>query len=555
MIDWSTALPDWEKRIVAGKSLVPVGALFPESANEALDVFNNLTLVDAPDGPELMGTLCRPWVTDIVKALFGSQDPDTKRRHITQYYLSISKKNGKSSIAAAIMLTALIINHRPSAEFLILAPTKEGADNAYKPVRDMINAEPELQARFHIQEHVRTITDRLNQSTLKVVAADSGAVTGKKATGVFIDELHELGKSSKAAHMLTEATGGLASRPEGFTFYCTTQSSEPPAGVFADKLRYARGVRDGRLIDKRFLPVIYEFPKEWLKDEKHHDLSNAYVTNPNWGLSVDEQVIAQKYQEALDAGEHAVIDFYAKHLNVQVGMDLSRDRWPGAEFWLGSCIPLPLDELLERSEVVTVGVDGGGLDDLLGLYLIGREKSTSRKLGWGYAWGHPSVLERRKEIAPTLQGFAKDRQMTLVDRVGDDIEELADIVEQVYDADLLDMIGCDPVGIGAILDKLEERDIPKERLVAISQGWRLGGAIKTAERWLADGSFSPSDQELMAWCVGNARLDQRANSVLITKQVSGSAKIDPLMALFNAVTLMALNPAAATKKYQMFVLG
>ncbi|MCY1305239.1 hypothetical protein D9M70_550330 [compost metagenome] len=60
---------------------------------------------------------------------------------------------------------------------------------------------------------------------------------------------------------------------------------------------------------------------------------------------------------------------------------------------------------------------------------------------------------------------------------------------------------------------------------------------------------------MMAWCVGNARVEPRANSILITKQVSGSAKIDPLMAMFNAVTLMALNPPAATKKYQMYVLG
>ncbi|MNP78014.1 hypothetical protein D3C76_1755470 [compost metagenome] len=60
---------------------------------------------------------------------------------------------------------------------------------------------------------------------------------------------------------------------------------------------------------------------------------------------------------------------------------------------------------------------------------------------------------------------------------------------------------------------------------------------------------------MMAWCVGNARVEPRANSILITKQASGSAKIDPLMALFNAVTLMALNPPAATKKFQMFVLG
>ncbi|HFI2210317.1 TPA: terminase large subunit [Pseudomonas aeruginosa] len=553
-MQWTTACPDWESRIEAGKSLVPLKPIFQDQADDALDVFCNLRMVDATGSP-LMGDTCRPWVLDLVAVLFGSYDEAEGRRLITNYLLMVSKKNGKSTIAAGIMLTALILNARPSGEFIILAPTKEAADNAYKPIRDMIKADDELEARFHEQEHIRTITDRLNKATLKVVAADSATVTGKKAIGVFIDELHEFGKQAKAAAMLTEATGGLASRPEGFVFYCTTQSNEPPAGVFKAKLNYARSVRDGRIEDKRFLPVIYEFPQHMLDKGMHRDLSNAYITNPNWGLSVDEQVIAQKYQEAQAEGENAVRDFLAKHLNVEIGLALRSDRWAGADFWEDAVEPCTFDQMIERCEVIDLGIDGGGLDDLLGAYAVGREKDTNRKLGWGHAWAHPSVLERRKEIAPALQDFAKAGHLTLVKRVGDDVDELADIAEQIHESGLLDKIGCDPVGLGAILDKLEERGIPNDKIVGISQGWKLGGAIKTAERWLAEGSFAPAAQPMMAWCVGNARVEPRANSILITKQASGSAKIDPLMALFNAVTLMALNPPAATKKYQMFVLG
>lgn len=541
-MEWTTACPDWESRIVDRKSIMPLGPIFADQAEDALDVFCNLRMVDALGSP-LMGETCQPWVLDLVAVLFGSYDAEARRRLITNYFLMVSKKNGKSTIAAGIMLTALILNTRPSGEFIILAPTKEAADNAYKPIRDMIKADSELEARFHEQEHIRTITDRLNQATLKVVAADSATVTGKKAIGVFVDELHEFGKQPKSANMLTEATGGLASRPEGFVFYCTTQSSAPPAGVFKAKLDYARGVRDGRIQDKRFLPIIYEFPKWMIQKELHKDLSNAYVTNPNWGVSVDQQVIEQKYQEAKEGGEEAVRDFLAKHMNVEIGLALLSNRWAGAEFWEAQKRDgVTLETILERCEVVDIGIDGGGLDDLLGLAVVGRDRETREWLGWCKAWAHPSVLERHKAEAARIRDFAKQGDLVLVTRMGDDVDEVADICDQIEMSGLLDKIGVDPAGIGAILDALVARDIPQEKVIGISQGWRLGGAIKTTERKLAEGVLVHGGQPIMNWCCGNARVEPRGNSILITKQASGSAKIDPLMALFNAVSLMALNP-------------
>lgn len=553
-MEWSTSCLDWESKIMTGQSLVPVVPLFPDEAEYAMGVFNSLRMVDA-EGSPLMGEACLPWVSELVAALFGSYNPETKKRLIRNVFFMVSKKNGKSMIAGGVMFTALIINERPSAEFLILAPTKEAADNAYKPIRDFIQADEELQARFNDQQHIRTITDRLSGSTLKVVAADSDTVTGKKATGVFIDELWAFGKKAKSAQMLLEATGGLASRPEGFVFYATTQSDEPPAGVFKSKLDYARKVRDGKVKDPTFLPIIYEFPQRMLDEGLHRDLSNAYVTNPNWNVSVDEEVIRQKYQEAIETGEAEVRDFLAKHMNVEIGLALRSDRWAGADHWeeaTSDCYSL--EELIERSEVIDIGIDGGGLDDLLGFTAIGRETATGNWLSWSKGWAHPSVLERRKDIADRLVDFSKAGHLTLVQKIGEDVIEVCDLAEQIYSANLLDKIGVDPVGIGAIFDELIARSIPEDKIVGISQGWKLGGAIKTAERKLAEGTLRPSPQALMNWCVGNARTEPRANSIMITKQGSGSAKIDPLMALFNAVSLMALNPPAAHRKHQMFFL-
>jgi phage terminase large subunit-like protein len=416
----------------------------------------------------------------------------------------------------------------------------------------MIRADEELSDLFHVQDHIRTITHRQTRASLKVVAADTDTVSGKKSGRVLVDEHWLFGSKSNAESMFMEATGGQVSRNEGWVIFLTTQSDKPPAGVFREKLQYYRDVRDGVIIDKKSLGIIYEFPEEMVKAKAYLEPKNFHITNPNIGRSVSKEWLEDQLRKNLPKTDGALQQFLAKHLNVEIGLALRSDRWAGADFWQDACQVLTLDDLIDRCEVIDLGVDGGGLDDLLGAYAIGREKGTQRKLGWGHAWAHPSVLERRKDIAPSLRDFAKAGHLTLVERVGDDVEELADSAEQIFDSGLLDKIGVDPVGLGSILDKFEERGIPADRVVGVSQGWKLGGAIKTAERWLADGSFSPATQALMSWCVGNARIEPRANSVLITKQASGSAKIDPLMAMLNAVSLMSLNPPAAHKAFQCF---
>lgn len=554
-MSWNLACPDWEARLKGGKSLVPDLPLYREEGERAVAVFNKLRLFDV-HGTPTMAEAGADWFRDIVRALFGSLNPVTRHRMIREVFLLVPKKNNKTTGGALLMLTALLLNQRPGAPFLLTAPVQKTADDAFLALAGAIALDPVLDKKLHVRDHLKTVIHRETKAKLEIMTFDPEIVTGKKVVGGLIDELHVLGKASKARRAMVQLRGGMQPFPEAFLVTITTQSDEAPAGVFRDDLIRAREIRDGKR-QGATLPVLYEFPEAMQQDPSKpwRDPANWPMVTPNLGRSVHLESLKQAFVDEEAKGDAAMREWASQHLNVEIGLALQSNAWAAAEFWEQQVDrTITLESLIARSEVIAIGGDGGGLDDLLGLCVIGREKATGQWLVWAHAWAHRSVLTRRKSEAPRLEDLAASGNLTIIETRGQDASEFADACLQVHASGKLFKIGLDPYGAGAIQDGLEQAGIPRDLIEGISQGWKLTGAIKTAERKLADGVIVHDGSALMKWCVGNAKVEPRGNAILITKQASGTAKIDPLMAMFDAVQLMALNPAPPGAKFQLFVV-
>lgn len=567
-MEWNLACPDWEERLRTGKSLVPTLPLFKSEADMAVEAFEGLRLPDVPKLPYLRDA-AGDWQKDIVRATFGSVDPVSQERHIREFFVLVAKKNNKTTGSAAIMVTALLMNTRPMAEFILVAPTQEVSSKPFTQAAGMIRADPALDAdqrgRFRIRDNIKTIEDLRNGSTLKVKSFSAKILTGVIPAGILVDELHVLGKDIDAANVMIQLRGGLVSNPAAFLFFISTQSDEPPEGVFKTELDKARAIRDGKLAGD-MLPILYEYPADMQAEQQWRDPENWWMVNPNFGRSLHKRILVGQWRDAELEGEEAVRRFASQHLNVEIGLGLLGDRWAGADFWEQNKVEFlkeknppnsdkktALTEIINRCEVVVIGIDGGGLDDLLGICVLGREKNSRRWLAWCHAWAHEIVLQRRKSEAAKIKDFEKAGELTLVKTPGDDVQDVADIV-MLFDKEQLlpedNAIGVDSVGIGDIRNELAAREFDCERIIGISQGWRLNGAIKTTERQLAGGRLVHAGTALMNWCVRNAKIEPAGNAVKITKQAAGTAKIDPLAALFDAVELMNREPEAARSVYE-----
>lgn len=545
------ACPNWWDLIQSGQTPMADIPLNVEKAAKAVAFFNRLRLPDVPGTPPL-SEACGEWFRDILCAFLASEDPDTGRRLVWELLCMVPKKNSKTTYVAALALTALYLEEAPNRQMLLVAPSQNISERCFAQAQGMIRIDPRLSEIFKVQDHLKCITRIKTGTALDVKTFDTSIVTGEIPILTIIDELHELGKKAKAAAVMQQIRGGGITKQRGQVLMITTQSDEPPAGIWRTELAKARAIRDGKGGSSPImLPVLYEFPVEKQLDQDFwRKVSNWDLILPNMDRSIDRQALIDDYENNGKVTRESEQIWVSQHLNIEIGVGHGGDGWSGALHW-ASCVDEKLgdlDALLARSEVCTIGIDWGGADDLAALYVIGRDAKTKHWLGWGKAWARPTVFDRRKSIAPRLLEFEESGDLIVCSTGEEQAASCAAICRQVHDSGKLPEeagIGLDSAGVALLLDALEAEQLVEPLVTAVIQGWKLQTAISSVPLKLEDRRFLHGDQPIMAWAVGNAKQVLKGSNYIVTKEVSGACKIDPLMALFNAAMLMFRNPVPA----------
>lgn len=544
------ACPDWWHKLQAGEVPMADVPINEEKAARLMAFFNRLRLPDVPGNPP-MSEACGDWFKTLMVAFFASEDPETHRELVWELLCMVPKKNSKSTYVAALALTALYMEEAPNRQMLLVGPSQNISERCFEQAQGMVSLDEKLQLIFKVQDHLKTITRRKTGTALDVKTFDTTIVTGEIPVLTIIDELHELGKKAKAAKVMQQIRGGGITKQRGKVLMITTQSDEMPAGIWKAELKKARAIRDGKAGPAPImLPILYEFPEELQKDETFwRDRDNWSLILPNLGLSIDEQALEDDYENNGRISKETEQIWASQHLNIEIGVGLGGDTWRGADHW-AACgdETLDLDELIRRSEVCVVGVDGGGLDDLFAVAVVGREKISRRWLHWAHAWAFEEVFEQRKDIVSKLLDFEEAGDLTVCREVGDDVTGAVEIIQRLEHAALLPTsspaIGLDAYGIAELLDALELAGFDEKRWISVGQGWKLQPAALTLPRRMKDRKLVHGATDFMSWSVGNAKTELKGSNYMVTKQAAGSAKIDAVMATFNAAMLMYGNPEA-----------
>lgn len=197
----------------------------------------------------------RPLIPDlwqVVHALapvFGWRSADG-RRLFRELYLEVARKNGKSTLVAAIGLYLLIADGEPGAEVYSIARDRDQARAVWVVGALMAKAAPALRRRLRIPPHPEQRGDRLiferASSVWTVLGKD---LEGRKHHGLnihgaLIDELHIITDAEQIGTIET----GTGSRDQPLTVIITTAGIEAESPVWSAKRAHAIKIAE-RVVD------------------------------------------------------------------------------------------------------------------------------------------------------------------------------------------------------------------------------------------------------------------------------------------------------------------
>lgn len=208
------------------------------------------------------------WQKAFISAIFGFVDEETGYRKYKKALLFIARKNGKSTLAAAIGLYMLMSDGEAGAECYSIATKKDQAKLVWREAKRMIKKSPVLLKR--VKPLVSELYYEKEEAIFQPLGSDSDTLDGLNASFVAADEVHAM----KDKNIIDVTYDSMSSREQP-VFLETSTMGTIRENVFDDEYEYAKNIINGYLdpnsefVDETLLPVIYELDNkdEW-KDEK-----------------------------------------------------------------------------------------------------------------------------------------------------------------------------------------------------------------------------------------------------------------------------------------------
>lgn len=469
------------------------------------------------------------WQKALVAATFGIVHKIDGTRKFQEVMLVVGRKNGKSTLAAAIGLYLQIADGEPGAEIYAVATKKDQAKIIWLEAKRMVKKSPSLNKRM--KTLVSEINAEFNDSFFRPLGRDSDSLDGLNVHGALLDEVH----AWKDQNLYDVVVDGTTAREEPLVFITTTAGTVRES-VFDIKYDEAERVINGYedpegYKNERFLPVIYELDnrKDWIDEDCW------YQANPGLGTIKQIDQLRNKVNKA-KANPLLVKNLLCKDFNIR---ETSHEAWLTFE-QLNNTATFDLKKLKPR-----YGIGGSDLSSTTDLtcgtvlFMVPGDETIYVLQMY---WLPEDLLEKR--VQEDKIPYDKWRDMGLLRTVPGNkihykyVKEWFLEVQNEYDI-YIPWHGYDSWSADYYVEDMKN-SFGKDGMEPVIQGKKtLSGPMKRLGRDLEAKRINYNNNPILKWCLSNTSIDVDKNdNIQPVKTSNQRRRIDGTVSLLCAyVTL------------------
>lgn len=487
----------------------------PEWANRACSFIELLPHVEGKwETPNIR---LHPAHLFFVVQLFGFRNMDGGRRFTTALF-AIARKNAKSTLAAAIMLTVYCLEDEEGPQLVTAATTGAQARIVWNIAKRMVEKTSALREAFGMEVWANAISREEVGGTCKPINAKASTQDGLNPSFAGLDELH----AHKTQDLLTVLKSAAGARRDPLFLYTTTEGYESP-GPWPEERRFAEQVLQGVIQADHYLALIFAL------DEKDDDFDATKWPKANPLIDVNPILGKEIAKEAIEAKSMPgrLGEFRIKRLNRRAS---AAHAWVDITRWLKCGGPVDLELL--RTVPCYAGLDLASTGDMTALRLVWR--LAGKWLTWGRYWVPQRAVAQRTERGTVP--YASWVAAGLVLQTDGDVTDYSVIERELEELrDQFNVLGWayDSWNAADLVNRLVEKNFPM--LLFPQQPKLYHPAMQELERAYISGALAHGGDPVLSWNMSNMVARRDANNNMAPDRKRSGDKIDGGCALLMGI--------------------
>jgi phage terminase large subunit-like protein len=470
-----------------------------------------------------------PFQELLICAVYGFRKKgDRKKRMVTDVILFIPRKSGKSTLTAVIALYELVCGEKGSEVFTV-ATNREQATIVFDAAKGFIESmENPLMANQFVVSKYEIKRKGDTQSMFKALSRDTKKTgDGKNPSCVIVDE---------AAQVLDRNTievlhSGMVARKNPLRIYITTASFTKDTKFHEDLVMYKSMLHGDAVDNPRWFGLLYglDLQDDW------HDPANWGKANPMHGVSVFEEAIKQRAEEASHKPA-ALNEFLCKTLNVFVSANTA---WIDRQHWDD---PICIKEPRPEPEAVFMGFDLAATRDLNAVCTLKRYGELDFDAEWKFFLPEEGLALIPNHYQDIFRVAIASGILQITEGNVMDDREISDYIKsqcEIYD---VKEVGYDAYNAASIVARLHDAGVPVKK---VGQGMGvLNNPSKFIEKMIMSKQITHRGNPFVGWQLGNCEVytDVNSNIKVRKNEADKSAKVDGIIALIIAAHCALDNP-------------